>query len=108
MARVSVKPLSANSCWQGQRFKTKDYMKYEKQVLVQLVPFKLPAPPYKLSVTVGLSSKLNDLDNCLKPFIDILQKKYKFNDRDIYEIFARKTIVPKGSEFVEFNLETIL
>lgn len=107
MARVNIKPLSVNTCWQGQRFKTKDYEKYERQVFVQLVRFKMPEPPYKLTITVGLSNKLSDLDNCLKPFIDILQKKYKFNDRDIFEIHAKKEIVGKGKEFVEFSITTM-
>ena len=106
MARVEIKPLSVNNCFQGRRFRTKEYDKYERQVLAQLVSFKVPPPPLKLDLTIGYSNPLNDLDNAIKPFLDILQKRYKFNDRDVYEIHARKVIVKKGQEFVEFSLTT--
>ena len=58
-------------------------------------------------ITFGLSSKLNDIDNGLKPFIDILQKKYLFNDRDIYKLIVEKKIVPKGAEFIECEINKL-
>jgi len=51
-----------------------------------------------------VSNKGFDLDNSLKPFIDILQKKYGFNDNRIYSITAMKRIVPKGEEFISFDI----
>lgn len=107
MARIEVKPISINTCFQGRRFRTKEYDKYEKIVLAQLVSFKVPDPPYRLDLTVGYSNPLNDLDNAIKPFLDCLQKRYGFNDRDVYEIHAKKIIVKKKHEFVEFNLSHI-
>ena len=47
-------------------------------------------------------SKLSDIDNPLKPFLDILQKKYGINDRDINELLVKKTVVKKGDEFIFF------
>ena len=68
---------------------------------------ELPDGRMMLLVTFGTSSKLSDVDNLLKPFIDSLQDKYGFNDRDIYAITSAKKDVPKGSEFVEWELMSI-
>lgn len=39
--------------------------------------------------------------------VDILQKKYGFNDRDIYELHIKKTIVPKGNEYIQINFVSL-
>lgn len=102
--RVDIKPLSVNKAWQGKRFKTKEYAKYERDVLLMLPKFKVPPPPYQLNLEYGFSNKASDADNPSKPFIDILQKKYGINDRDIYKIVIEKKIVGKGHEYIEFDL----
>jgi len=33
-----------------------------------------------------------------------LQKKYKFNDYEIYELNVKKVIVKKGQEYIKFNI----
>lgn len=106
--KVNIKALSVNKCWQGKRFKTPGYKSYES-ILLLLLPssFKVPKGKLHLNVVFGLSSKLNDIDNGLKPFIDILQKKYSFNDRDIYKLTVEKEIVPKGKEFIEFEIKEL-
>jgi Holliday junction resolvase RusA-like endonuclease len=105
--RLEVKPLSVNECWQGQRFKTKTYKDYEKKMLYMLKAFKLPAPPYKVTITWGFSNITSDIDNPCKPLLDILQKKYNFNDRHIMELNLKKTKTHKGCEFIEFLIESL-
>lgn len=103
--RVEVKPLSVNNAWRGRRYKTKDYEAYEKGVLGMLQKCELPEPPYKLSLVFGVSTRNADIDNPAKLFIDILQKKYKFNDKEIFELNIKKVIVAKRKEFCEFKME---
>ena len=103
MNRINIKPLSINQAFQGKRFKTKEYNVYQQIVLLTLPKINIGKAPYSLDIVFGLSSKLNDIDNGLKPFIDCLVKKYGFDDRDIYKLSVLKTIVPKGKEFIEFN-----
>ncbi len=104
--RVEIKPLSVNAAWCGFRTKTEDYKEYERGVLSMLQErFSIPAPPYKLSILLGLSTRNGDIDNPVKLFIDILQKKYQFNDKEIYELSVKKIIVPKRKEYCEFKLE---
>ena len=103
--QIKAKALSVNKCWQGRRFKTQDYKAYEEEILYKLKPLELPEAPYTLFVEVGLSSKLADIDNVAKPFIDILQKKYGFNDKNIYQLVMTKSDVKKGEEYLDFSFE---
>lgn len=58
----------------------------------------------EIQLDVGYSSVASDLDNAVKPLLDVLQKKYGFNDRNIYKIVMRKHITKKGDEFFEFKI----
>jgi Holliday junction resolvase RusA-like endonuclease len=104
MTKINIKPLSVNQCWQGRRFKTKLYKQYESDVLFMLPKIEIPKGELCVKLYLGLSNKLNDIDNSIKPFLDILQKKYGFNDKDIYQLHVYKLIVPKGNEFIQFEI----
>jgi len=58
----------------------------------------------KLAIEFGFSSKASDIDNCCKSFIDCLVKKYKVDDRFVYEMHVFKTIVKKGEEYIRFKI----
>lgn len=105
MIRINIKPLSVNECWKGRRFKTDKYKLYESELIHKLKPVKIPEGNLKVSLVFGVSSKLADIDNPTKAFLDILQKKYKFNDRNIYEMYLTKVNVKKGEEFIEYKIE---
>lgn len=108
MVTVNIKPLSVNEAWQGKRFKSKAYAKYERDVLFMLPKIKLPEPPYKISFVFGMSNVMSDWDNPIKPIQDILQKKYDFNDRHVMEANVVKKKVAKGQEYFSFLIETIV
>lgn len=103
--RINIKALSVNECWKGRRFKTPKYKSYEKELLLKLKHYKIPSDKIHIDIIFGVSSKLMDIDNGLKPLLDILQKKYRFNDRDIYKLNVTKEIVKKGDEFIEFKIK---
>ncbi len=106
MITVNIKPLSVNSAWQGKRFKTPAYQSYEKAVLLMLPKrIEIPNPPFSITFEFGVSSKLSDWDNPIKPFQDILCKKYGIDDRDIYRGTVSKVLVKKGEEYVKFKIE---
>ncbi len=105
--KIFIKPLSVNECWQGQRFKTKAYRAYEKLALLTLKPMQLPKPPYRIDYVFGMSNVLSDFDNPVKPLTDILQKKYGFNDKDIFEATIKKVKVNKGMEYFEFEIKSL-
>lgn len=107
MTRVKIKPLSVNEAWQGKRYKTDAYKKYERAVLLMLPKMKIPDGPLKISFTFGFSNVLCDWDNPVKPIQDIMQKKYGFNDKNIHEANVKKVKVPKGHEYFEFEITAI-
>lgn len=108
MTRIELKPLSVNEAWKGRRFKTEDYKKYERNLLLML-PKKLeiPEPPFLITFKFGFSSSASDWDNCIKTTQDVLAKKYKFNDKLIRKGIVETEIVPKGKEYLEFKIETL-
>ena len=106
MHKIDIKPLSVNQAWKGKRYKTDKYLAYEAALMFILPKIEIPDPPYKVELKYGFSSKNSDIDNPCKNFIDVLQKKYGFNDRDIYKLIQTKEIVPKGKEYIKFNIET--
>lgn len=101
--RVNVKALSANQMWRGRQFKTKEYTTYEVQLTSLLRPLVVPDGPLEMHITFGLSSAGSDLDNCVKGFLDILQKKYGFNDNRVYRLVLEKVKTKKGEEFIDFS-----
>lgn len=106
MIKIDIKPLSVNEAFQGRRFKTKKYKSYERKLLYLLPEIQLPEEPFSIRYEFGLSSKLADIDNPVKSFTDILQKRYKFNDRDITHLEIRKYHTKKGKEFIKFEILT--
>jgi len=107
--KIHIKPLSTNKLFKGRRFRTPEYDVYEYLILQAITGWK-PQIYDKMTfiLQVGLSSKNADLDNCIKAFVDILQKKYLFNDSKIYRIEAQKEIVKKGAEYIDVEITPFL
>ncbi len=101
--RLDIKPLSVNQAWQGKRFKTPMYKSYEAELFLKLK--KMDVPEGNLSVTYifGITT-LGDWDNPIKPFQDVLQKYYGFDDRRIMEANVKKMVVKNGKEYIEFYI----
>jgi Holliday junction resolvase RusA-like endonuclease len=104
MQKLNIKPLSVNEAWQGRRFKTDKYKRYESYMLLLLPKIKVVEPPYRVNIVVGFSNKASDLDNICKPFLDLLQKKYGINDKHIEILHIEKQIVTKNNEFISFEI----
>ena len=102
---IGMKPLSVNEAWQGRRYKSDKYEAYEMEMLCRLPAGKLPPPPYRVYYEFGFSNKLCDFDNPCKPLGDILQKKYGFNDNEIYEAHIVKKIVKRHYEYIKVRIE---
>lgn len=103
--KIMIKPLSVNEAWKGRRFRTDAYKSYCTE-LSWLLPAKIeiPSPPFEIYFKFGLSSANADGDNPIKPTQDIIAKKYGFNDKSIKRWVIEVEKVPKGSEFIEFNI----
>jgi Holliday junction resolvase RusA-like endonuclease len=103
-ATIAIKPISVNQCWQGKRYKTPLYSNFEKEMLLKMPKTSLAAPPFGVALVFGFSNSTSDIDNPIKPTLDIIQKKYNINDRDIYELAVKKQVVKKGNEFIQYTI----
>ena len=108
MDKVNIKPLSVNDAWQGKRFKTPLYKRFERDVLRILPKITIPEGLLCLRLEFGHSSKLSDIDNGIKPFLDCLQKKYDFNDNKVkLMMVAVNNDVKKGEEYIKFSIDSM-
>lgn len=116
---VNLKPFSVNGAWNNfctrcksaktvKTTKSTQYKNFEKEALYKLKMVKLPPEPFEVHIEWGFSNAGADADNPTKPFIDILQKKYGFNDSKIYKYILLKKVVPKGMEYIDFNIMTYI
>ena len=99
-----LKPLSANQSYCGKKVKTAAYRRYELHMVRTLPDMVIPEGELELRIVVYYSNKMSDIDNCLKPFIDCLQKRYGFNDNKIYRLRVTKVICPKGEDNIAFRI----
>jgi len=105
MHKINFKPLSINEAYTGERYKTQDYRNYKKAVTLMLKRYPLPPPPFFITIICGQSNMGADFDNPVKPFCDVLAKKFGFNDKIIHAGYIAKVEVPKGEEFIMYKLE---
>lgn len=111
MTIIPIKPLSANACWTRGRntnrfFPTLAYKEYTKR-LNELLPADLKIPKTEALAIIfvwGISNVLADYDNPTKPTQDIIAKFYGFNDKKIHQGKLTKIKVPKGKEFIAFEI----
>jgi Holliday junction resolvase RusA-like endonuclease len=110
VTNIKIKPMSVNEAWQGRRYKTKAYKAYEEELLLRLPP-RLPQVIPKdgdLEVYYEFGiSKTSDYDNPIKPFQDVLQKKYNFDDRRIIKSTIIKKVVKKGEGYIIFEIKPL-
>ena len=61
----------------------------------------------RVDLEFGLSSELADGDNPIKPFIDICQAGYEFNDKKIKSYGIEVYDVEEGEEYIKFQFSKL-
>lgn len=87
------KPLSTNRLWRGRRFKTPEYLSYERELtfLLKRAPSTFLGPLQVELTFYMTNANSRDVDNPIKPILDILCKLGYFeDDRQIQKITATK------------------
>lgn len=108
--KFNVKPLSANKMFYRAKQLTKEYRQF-REFMYEEIPNRSKAWPFKeddhldFTVMVGLSSKLADVDNVIKPLLDTFQLLFEFNDKYVYKVTIEKEIVKKGSEYIDVKVK---
>lgn len=111
MPFLALKPVSANTMYEysGSPRKSQPYLAFESNAkrMLKHKPLRLPSSgALKFTAVFGVSGKF-DLDNALKPFIDILQDVYGFDDKRIAEIHVKKVSTRRKEEFIEFDIKPV-
>jgi Holliday junction resolvase RusA-like endonuclease len=107
--KVNQKPLSVNEAFKGRKFRTKAYLDFERDMLLKMPAGKVDTDQMlRVELFFGFSSKSADIDNPIKASIDLAQKKYGFNDKNVFELNVRKCIVKKGEEFIQMGIYNLL
>ncbi len=104
--QLPISALSVNKAWQGRRFKTPEYKKYEQDCLCMLSAHK----DRKIGGMIGIvldfyfkNHKMRDFDNAVKPICDILVKSGIIDDdRNIYWAVIRK--YPAKNDSMEISI----
>jgi len=109
LIKLAIKPLSVNQAYQGKRYRTPAHDSF-KTAIKYLLPnwYQIPPPPYVIYFEFGVSSLLSDGDNLVKLAQDSIADKYNFNDRYIKRWIIDVEKVDKGSEYINFKIETLV
>lgn len=91
-AILPFKPLSVNKAWQGRKYKTKDYDDFIIDCLYILPRRKMIEGNVAVIMDFYLKRPKNcDVDNFIKPLLDIIVKKgYIKDDRYVFFLQAQK------------------
>lgn len=109
MHHLDIKPLSLNKAYRGRRFITPETQQF-KEEMSWLLPATLDVDfvsPMIIFLEFGVSSHNADGDNCIKMAQDSIAGKYGFNDKLIFKWVVEKVKVPKGQEYIKFDLKNI-
>lgn len=89
--KIPLKPLTVSNAWQGRRFKTSSYKKWEQDAL-HFIPKTTVYGPVSVVVELYVKNhKRIDVDNCLKTLLDTLTKSGIYDDDSkIYELHVYK------------------
>lgn len=89
---VPIKAMSINQAWQGRRFATKGYKDYTNTFLMLLPKKETINGLVIVHIIFYLKSPLKcDIDNMIKPCLDIIVKKeYIQDDRYICNLMVNK------------------
>ena len=76
MIELPIKPISINQCFQGRRFRTKEFKQWQNDMLKVMPKRSKLAGGVKVAITLFLKSIYrSDCDNFLKPIIDCIVKR---------------------------------
>jgi len=107
--KFDFKPLSANKMFYKGKQLTKEYRDWRELIYEDIAdrskwPFKEDDRLF-FDVYIGLSSKLADVDNCIKPLLDTFQYMFEFNDKYVFEVHIEKELIKKGEEYFDVTVK---
>lgn len=108
MPRVDIKPISANQCWQGKRFKTPEYKNWREIVGYTMKSHKkFPAGKYEVNLRVFTRHcATSDVDNFIKPALDsLVEAKIIPDDKYIQKVICEK--FKSDTDYFEYEIKEL-
>lgn len=110
---ADLKPVSVNQAWYRNKTRSRVYMDYIEGWHHYLMgesidsDIEIKDMRFKVVVHVGFSNRASDLDNVLKPTIDIMQQWFNFDDKQVIHLEAFKHITTKGNDYIYVELHEV-
>ena len=110
---ADLKPVSVNQAWYRNKKRSKLYNDYiegwQDYLMGEEIPVDIDRKDmrFKVIVHVGFSNRASDLDNVIKPTIDIMQQWFDFDDKQVIHLEAFKHITQKGRDYIHVRLEEV-
>ncbi len=104
---LRIKPISINICWQGRRFKTKEYKQFCKDIAILLEPYKNIRFNGYVEVNYKWYTKnwkVTDWDNKIKPFQDCLVNSGIIKD-DRFIMKGNVEKIPSETDYIKFEIK---
>ena len=103
----NYQPMTVNQVWQGRRFKTGAYKRYEKELLMVLPKRDTIFGKVRTTYEITVPNKVRrDVSNFVKPLEDILVKKgYFTDDSEVVELIAKKKYGSKWN--IKISIEKV-
>ncbi len=95
--------------YRNKSIKSVKYIAYQNKIKEELAGVKWPfakSDQLEFEIIAGLSNRMADLDNIVKPLLDTYQTIFEdFNDNKVYHILLDKQITAKGNEYLFVRIE---
>lgn len=107
-ASVPLKPFSANKMYTGRKRKSIYYKQFIREVLTSLEDDARSVPRsgmLRVCFVFNVENIAADVDNMVKPMLDILQTKYGFNDRQVFSLVVDKYLVDADEVGIYYEIK---
>lgn len=108
MPRIDIKPISANQCWQGRRFKTPEYKIWRLSVGILMKKHKrFSQGKYEVNLRVYTRyCATSDVDNFIKPALDSLVESGIIpDDKYIQKVTCEK--FKSDTDYFEYEIKEL-
>lgn len=110
---ADLKPVSVNQAYYKNRARSRLYMDYidgwQTYLCGHVIPEDIDKKDmrFKVTIHVGFGNRASDLDNIVKPTVDIMAQWFGFDDKQVIHLEAFKHVVPRGSDYIYVKLREV-
>ena len=107
MIKLDLNPISTNRMYSGRRWLSQPALQFREDCKVMLIAQRQHIPDTSGDLMIRFKfgiSRDKDVSNCIKLVEDVICEVYGIDDSQFLGLMAEKVRVPKGHEFIEFDI----